>query len=66
MLPHQQRVIDEKKTLDANATKLGAFIASNPTFKNLDVEEQDRLKLQSYLMGQLSAVLGQRIAAFPA
>ena len=38
-LPHQQRVIDEKKELDDKATKLSQFIGTNPMFETLDAEE---------------------------
>ena len=64
-LPHQQRVIDEKKELDDKATKLSQFIGTNPVFETIDDEEQERMKEQCEIMWQYSEILGKRIAAFP-
>lgn len=64
MQPHQQRVVDEKAALDVLLTALGKFIGSDE-YAALDSEERRRLRLQCDLMGEYSAVLGQRIAAFP-
>ena len=64
MLPHQQRVIDEKNELDIKAKALGDFIGLNPTFATLSNDEKDRLKRQSEIMNEYSKVLGERIAAF--
>ncbi len=64
MQPHQQRVVDEKKELDDKLTKLHAFFTATPTFESLDSAEQSRLRRQAELMGQYSAILGERIAAF--
>ena len=63
LLPHQERVVLEKAELDDRLSKLGSFFES-PTFSALDKDEQSRLWKQGDLMGDLSAVLGQRIAAF--
>lgn len=63
--PHQQRVVDEKRELDEKLTKLDAF-GRTELFKSLPAEEQGRLNRQHSLMEQYSAVLGERIAAFPA
>lgn len=65
-LPHQQRVVDEKRELDDKAKKLTDFICANPMFKTLDKDEQHRLKEQYFVMGQYSEILGRRIAAFTA
>ena len=65
-LPHQQRVIDEKNELDDKATKLSQFIGTNPTFKTIDAEEQERMKEQCEIMWQYSEILAKRIAAFTA
>lgn len=62
--PHQQRVVDEKAENEERTAKLHAFILDNPIFPTLPAEEQDRLQIQANLMGKLSDVLGQRIAAF--
>lgn len=64
MLPHQQRVINEKADLDDKATKLSNFIGTNPMFDSIDPAEQERLKEQCEIMWQYSEILGQRIKAF--
>jgi hypothetical protein len=65
MLPHQQRVIDEKAELDERATKLSNFISTCPVFESLDPAERERMKEQCEIMWQYSEILGKRIAAFP-
>ena len=65
MLPHQQRVIDEKRKLDDKVKKLIQFIHTNPTFESLDPSEQERLKEQCETMWKYSEILGKRIEAFP-
>lgn len=65
MQPHQQRVVDEKAELDEKLAKLVAF-GITPLFASLPADEQGRLNRQHSLMEQYSAVLGERIAAFPA
>jgi hypothetical protein len=64
MLPHQERVVEEKKELDEKATKLSDFIGFSPVFDDIDPAEQERLKEQCEIMWQYSTILGQRIAAF--
>lgn len=64
MAPHQQRVVDEKKNLDENLSKLVSFINENPIFPKLPDAEQDRLTRQVEVMSEYSQILGQRIAAF--
>lgn len=44
MLPHQQRVIDEKNELDIKAKALADFIGLT---KTLDTDEQECLKRQA-------------------
>lgn len=61
--PHQQRVIEEKRELDERLEKLCLFSNGN-TFPTLPILEQERLNTQRHLMCMLSAVLGERIAAF--
>lgn len=63
MLVHQQRVVQEKKELDAKLEKLAAF-NSGEVFKTLDGDEQDRLVHQAYVMTQYSEILRRRIQAF--
>lgn len=65
MLDYQQRVVDEKRELDAKREKLGAF-KNTDNFTALPWQEQERLNTQSHLMTAYSAVLGERIAAFDA
>ena len=64
MLPHQQRVVDEKNELDTKAKALSNFIGLNPVFADIDAEEQERLKEQCEIMWEYSEILGKRIAAF--
>lgn len=65
MLPHQQRVVDEKLELDGKIGKLDEFINyRNPVFAKLSQDEQKRLCRQFDAMEEYSNILGQRIAAF--
>lgn len=64
MLPHQLRVIDEKRALDVKLGNLKDF-RDSPLFARLDIAEQDRLKRQLAYMELYSEVLGERITAFP-
>lgn len=61
--PHQQRVIFEKKALDAKLTKLNAFL-STPTFEALTLQERNCLVSQASLMELYRGVLAERIAGF--
>lgn len=63
MQPHQQRVVDEKTSLDEKIQKLAAFIDTD-TFDGLPDDEQDRLERQMVVMNEYSEILGERIAAF--
>lgn len=65
LLPHQQRVVDEKLELDEKLTKLGAFF-DTPMFAGLDEDEKSRLERQEEAMTKYSVILGERIAAFQA
>jgi septum formation inhibitor MinC len=64
LLPHQQRVVDEKNELGERAKKLSDFIGNNPLFEKIDPEEQERMKVQNDIMWQYFEILEQRIAAF--
>ncbi len=67
MMPHQQRVIDEKVDLDAKIEKLLHFIeATNmpDVFGTLSEAEQSRLRIQYSVMQSYSTILGERIAHF--
>lgn len=63
MLPHQQRVVDEKVELEARLGKLVAFTRT-PTFEGLDEAERNRLDQQAACMAMYSTILTDRIAAF--
>ena len=63
MLPHQERVIEEKKELDEKREKLNAF-GCTETFAALSAEEQGRLNQQCCVMQNYSYILSDRIKAF--
>lgn len=63
ILPHQQRVIDEKTELDDKISRLKPFFTS-AIFAGLPQPERERMCRQLPLMEQYSEVLGERIAAF--
>ena len=65
MLPHQQRVVDERDELVSKAAKLYDFIDDeNPVCGQLEPAEKERLTRQHSLMVQYAEVLDDRIAAF--
>lgn len=63
LLPHQERVVDEKSDLDEKRAALNAFIGS-PVFAGIDMEEQVRLHHQAIHMSHYSHILADRINAF--
>jgi hypothetical protein len=63
LLPHQQRVVDEKAELDERLRKLMTFTVT-PTFAALDEAERNRLAQQAATMAMYSDILADRIAAF--
>jgi hypothetical protein len=63
MAPHQERVVEEKRSLDEKLSKLDAF-GRTETFAALPVEEQGRLNRQHSIMEDYSRILAERIAAF--
>ena len=66
MLPHQQRVVDERAELDEKLLALRHFGAQvGGVFDSLPTEEKQRLTEQEGHMRAYSDVLGRRIAAFP-
>lgn len=65
MLAHQERVVQEKQELDDKIAKLQVFVEGE-LFSTLPDDEQDRLERQVAIMKDYTAVLGERIAAFPA
>ena len=63
--PDQQRVVDEKKELDARLSKLSAFISSDDFHLVVpSANERYNLHNQERFMLGYSRVLGERIAAF--
>lgn len=65
LLPHQQRVVDEKKELDDKRRKLTAFL-NDPNFDKIvqDWDEQNRLARQEAVMADYSSILEARINNF--
>lgn len=63
MQEFQKRVVEEKAELDSKMDRLTAFI-DTPIFKSLPEAEQERMVRQLHHMGEYTAVLGERIAAF--
>lgn len=63
MQPHQQRVVDEKTELDTKHLALSKFFSTD-IYKNLDIDEQDRLCRQYDIMEEYSDILAERIEAF--
>ena len=63
MLPHQQRVIDEKNELDRKLTALRIFIVGD-LYHMLPADEKYRLFRQAQIMSDYSDILSERIAAF--
>lgn len=63
VLPHQQRVLNEKVSLADNLTSLLAFFQT-PLFESLSDAERSRLRNQARFMDGYAAVLEERIAAF--
>jgi hypothetical protein len=64
MAPHEQRVVDEKKELDAKIVKLESFIFENPVFSTLWMHEQVNLTKQYKIMMEYSQILGDGIKGF--
>jgi len=65
LLPHQQRVVEERSALNTRIASLHNFINSE-TFPQVDRAERNRLIRQEAIMIELSQVLAERIAAFEA
>lgn len=61
--PYMQRVIDEKRDLDAKIRNLEVFIVSE-SFQTVQEAERERMKMQLALMRAYSGILGDRIEAF--
>lgn len=69
LAPHEQRVVIEKDELDERIEKLGTFIGDTgelgSVYRTLPDAERLRLYRQYNIMRELSAILGDRIDAFP-
>ena len=63
LLPHQQRVLQEKKELDEKLERLRAFLAS-PAALNVPDDERTRLQSQLHIMREYSGILLDRINVF--
>ncbi|UJD04828.1 hypothetical protein PWKp5_00085 [Klebsiella phage PWKp5] len=63
LLPHQERVVQEKEELEKKYNALGAF-REGDTFKSLSTNEQFWLNSQHYVMGLYLHVLNERINRF--
>lgn len=63
LLPHQQRVVDEKVELDKKRTALDDFFKSD-IYERVGAAEQVRLMQQASTMLVYSQILGERIEAF--
>ena len=64
MMPHQQRVVDEKVELDGKIGKLDEFISQSFVYAKLSDKEKRRLCRQYDVMYEYSEILGERIEAF--
>ena len=64
LLPHQQRIVDEKSELDEKINKLQQFIETNDLFKDLHPAEKNDLVQQGNIMLNYSSVLQRRINRF--
>lgn len=63
LLPHQQRVVEERDELVDRLQKLNAFL-DTPTFDALPKDERHRMVQQRMLMSLLAMTLKARIDAF--
>lgn len=65
LLPHQQRVVEERQELEVKIDKLRSFIPTD-TCLSLPFAERTRLARQLKIMLDYSEVLAERIEAFVA
>lgn len=63
---YYERVIEEKKELDAKLERLNTFLG-DPMFltDRIALEDKALLQMQQYCMGMYSLVLAARIRRFP-
>lgn len=64
MSNYQDRVVEEKTSLDKKIKDLNAFIKTDK-HNDLDVHERLRLDNQLDVMHQYSSILNERINSFP-
>ena len=64
LLPHQQRVVEERNELKTKTDKLSEFVGHNDLFDKLSDVDKEDLKLQLDIMFQYLEVLDKRIARF--
>lgn len=65
MMPHQQRVVEERAELQGKIERLSMFLVGAAS-ADLDIAERNRLMRQGECMCDYRAVLDERIAAFSA
>lgn len=61
MKPHEQRMVEEKKSLDEKIVKLVQFMHCDTQYSSVDSEEKDLLENQLHAMRIYSRVLGARL-----
>lgn len=59
--PYVQRLVEEHKDVEQKLTKLAIFIDNSPSFKGLEIQEQERLKKQRVFMDEYFHVLDERL-----
>ena len=64
MLPHQERVVEEKQELDGKIERLQKFIGGNDIFPALSEDIQGQFHQQLEFMQGYSEILGTRISQF--
>lgn len=64
MLSYQERVIEERDSLNGKLFALNKFLIDYSFSKDLDTEEYSRLRRQSYAMSKYLEVLDERIESF--
>jgi len=63
-LPHQQRVVDEKKELELRIADLEHFVNYNDIFNSLSEMNQRLLLMQLKTMKTYCDIIGARISLF--
>lgn len=59
--PHVQRLVNEHKEVGQRLTKLSVFIDNSPIFKDIESQEQERLKKQRVFMSEYFHILDERL-----